>query len=323
MEYRRLGQSGLKVSRIGLGCMSYGDPTTTNAHTWALDDEVAQAFFRQAVEMGVTFWDTANTYQEGTSEQVVGRAIKRYSRREDIVLATKVFGRMHDGPGGQGLSRKAILEQVDASLTRLGTDYIDLYQIHRFDPEAPVEETMEALHDIVKAGKVRYIGASSMYAWQFAKLQHTAEMHGWTQFVAMQNQYNLLRRQDERELLPMCADMGVGAVPYSPQGKGRLARPWGEQSHRSSVDKVVQSFDSPLDEPVVNAVQRVSEARGTTMAQVALAWVLHSPFVSAPIVGATKPHHLPEAIEALNLHLTDDEIQSLEEPYTPHGPSWY
>jgi 1-deoxyxylulose-5-phosphate synthase len=323
MEYRRLGQSGLKVSRIGLGCMSYGDPTTTNAHTWALDDEVAQAFFRQAVEMGVTFWDTANTYQKGTSEQVVGRAIKRYSRREDIVLATKVFGRMHDGPGGQGLSRKAILEQVDASLTRLGTDYIDLYQIHRFDPEAPVDETMEALHDIVKAGKVRYIGASSMYAWQFAKLQHTAEMHGWTQFVAMQNQYNLLRRQDERELLPMCADMGVGAVPYSPQGKGRLARPWGERSYRSSVDKIVQSFDSPLDEPVVNAVQRVSEARGTTMAQVALAWVLHSPFVSAPIVGATKPHHLPEAIEALNLHLTDEEIQSLEEPYTPHGPSWF
>jgi aryl-alcohol dehydrogenase-like predicted oxidoreductase len=303
--------------------MSYGDPTTPNAHTWALDDEDAQPFFRQAVEMGVTFWDTANTYQDGTSEEVVGRSIERYSRREDVVLATKVFGRMHDGPGGQGLSRKAILEQVDASLIRLGTDYIDLYQIHRFDPEAPIEETMEALHDIVKAGKVRYIGASSMYAWQFAKLQHTAEMHGWTQFVAMQNQYNLLRRQDERELLPMCADMGVGAVPYSPQGKGRLARSWGEQSHRSSVDKVVQSFDSALDEPVVNAVQRVSEARGTTMAQVALAWVLHSPFVSAPIVGATKPHHLPEAIEALNLHLTNEEIQSLEEPYTPHGPSWY
>jgi 1-deoxyxylulose-5-phosphate synthase len=212
---------------------------------------------------------------------------------------------------------------VDASLTRLGTDYIDLYQIHRFDPEAPVEETMEALHDIVKAGKVRYIGASSMYAWQFAKLQHAAEMHGCSRFVAMQNQYNLLRRQDERELLPMCADMGVGAVPYSPQGKGRLARPWGEQSHRSTVDKVVKSFDSPLDEPVVNAVQRVSEARGTTMAQIALAWVLNSPVVSAPIVGATKPHHLPEAIQALNVHLTDDEIQSLEEPYTPHGPSWF
>ncbi len=323
MDYVRLGKTGLKISRIALGCMSYGDPTTTNAHTWALDDDDAQPFFRQAVEMGVTFWDTANTYQLGTSEEVVGRAIRRYSRREDVVLATKVFGRMHDGPGGQGLSRKAILEQADASLTRLGTDYIDLYQIHRFDPEAPVEETMEALHDIVKAGKVRYIGASSMYAWQFAKLQHTAEMHGWTQFVAMQNQYNLLRRQDERELLPMCADMGVGAVPYSPQGKGRLARPWGEQSHRSSVDKVVKAFDSPLDEPVVNAVQRVSEARGVSMAQVALAWVLNSAAVSAPIVGATKPHHLPEALAALDLHLTHDEIRSLEEPYTPHGPAWY
>ena len=222
---------------------------------------------------------------------------------------------MHDGPGGQGLSRKAILEQVDASLARLGTDYIDLYQIHRFDPDAPAEETMEALHDVVKAGKVRYIGASSMYAWQFAKLQHAAELRGWTPFVSMQNQYNLLRRQDEPELMAMCADMGVGVVPYSPQGKGRLARPWGDQSHRSTVDHVVQSFDSPLDEPVVKAVQRVSEARGATMAQVALAWVLKNPVVSAPIVGATKPHHLPEAIAALDLRLTGEEIESLEQPY--------
>ena len=323
MENVRLGKTGLKVSRIALGCMSYGDPTTPGAHTWALADDEAQPYFRQAVEAGVTFWDTANVYQLGTSEEVVGRAIKRYARREDIVLATKVFGRMHDGPGGQGLSRKAILEQVDASLTRLGTDYIDLYQIHRFDSETPVEETMEALHDVVRTGKTRYLGASSMYAWQFAKLQHTAAMNGWTQFVAMQNQYNLLRRHDERELLPMCADMGVGAVPYSPQGKGRLARPWGEQSHRSTVDKVVQSFDSPLDEPVVNAVQRVAENRGASMAQVALAWVLNSPFVSAPIVGATKPHHLPEAVAALDLHLTDDETRSLEEPYTQHGPAWF
>jgi aryl-alcohol dehydrogenase-like predicted oxidoreductase len=261
MEYTRLGNAGLKVSRLALGCMSYGDATAARAHRWALDEEASQPFFRQAVEAGITFWDTANTYQLGTSEELVGRAVKRYSRREDIVLATKVFGRMHDGPGGQGLSRKAILEQVDASLTRLGTDYIDLYQIHRFDPETPIEETMEALHDIVKAGKVRYLGASSMYAWQFAKLQHTAAPHGWTRFVSMQNQYNLLRRHDERELLPMCADMGVGVVPYSPQGKGRLARPWGEQSHRSTVDDVVKSFDSPLDEPVVNAVQQVAEAR--------------------------------------------------------------
>ena len=295
MDYVRLGKTGLKVSRLALGCMSYGDPTTSNAHTWALNDDDAQPFFRQAVELGVTFWDTANTYQLGTSEEVVGRAIGRYSRREDIVLATKVFGWMHDGPGGQGLSRTAILEQVDASLSRLGTDYIDLYQIHRFDPETPVEETMEVLHDIVKAGKVRYIGASSMYAWQFAKMQHAAEMRGSTRFVSMQNEYNLLRRQDEPELMAMCADMRVGVVPYSAQGKGRLARPWGEQSKRSSEDKVVQSFDSPLDEPVANAVQRVAEARGATMAQVALAWVLNNSLVSAPIIGATKSHHLPEA----------------------------
>ena len=323
MDTVRLGGTGLKVSRLALGCMSYGDPKTAGAHQWSLDDEDAQPFFRQAIELGITFWDTANAYQLGTSEEVVGRAITRYSRREDIVLATKVFVMMHDGPGGHGLSRKAILEQVDASLTRLGTDYIDLYQIHRFDPEAPVEETMEALHDIVKVGKVRYIGASSMYAWQFAKLQHAADLHGWTRFVSMQNQYNLLRRQDEPELMAMCSDMGVGLVPYSPQGKGRLARPYGEQSLRSDVDLVVQSFDSPLDEPVVNAVQHLAETRGVTMAQVALAWVLHNPAVTAPIVGATKPHHLPEAVEALAVDLTEQELRALEGPYTPHGPSWF
>ena len=323
MQQLRLGSSGLKVSRLALGCMSYGDPTTPGAHEWSLVDEQAQPFFRQAIELGITFWDTANVYQAGTSEEVVGRAIRRYSRREDIVLATKLFGRMHDGPGGQGLSRKAILEQIDASLTRLGTDYVDLYQIHRFDPDTPVEETMEALHDVVKAGKARYLGASSMYAWQFAKLQHAAERGGWTRFVSMQNQYNLLRRQDEPELMAMCADMGVGLVPYSPQGKGRLARPWGEQSLRSTVDKVVQSFDSPLDEPVVDAVQQVAEARGVTMARVALAWVLANPGVSAPIVGATKDHHLADAVAALDLTLTPDEIQALEAPYTPHGPSWF
>jgi aryl-alcohol dehydrogenase-like predicted oxidoreductase len=323
MEEVRLGRSGLKVSRLALGCMSYGDPTVPGAHAWALDDDAAQPFFRQAVELGITFWDTANSYQSGTSERLVGRAIAAYSRREEIVLATKVWGRMHDGPGGQGLSRKAILEQVDASLTRLGTDYIDLYQVHRFDPEAPVEETMETLHDIVKAGKVRYIGASSMYAWQFAKLQRAAERHGWTTFVSMQNQYNLLRRQDEPELMAMCVDMGVGLVPYSPQGKGRLARPWGEQSLRSDVDHVVQAFDSPLDEPVVNAVEQVAAAREATMAQVALAWVLRHPAVSAPIVGATKPHHLPEAVAALDLRLTDDDVRSMEQPYRMQGPSWF
>jgi aryl-alcohol dehydrogenase-like predicted oxidoreductase len=309
MELAQLGTTGMKVSRLALGCMSYGDPTTPGAH-------------EQALELGITFWDTANVYQAGTSEQLVGRAIKLYSRREDIVLATKVFGRMHGGPGGQGLSRKAILEQIDASLGRLDTDHVDLYQIHRFDPDTPVEETMEVLHEVVRAGKVRYLGASSMYAWQFAKLQHAADIGGWTRFASMQNQYNLLRRHDEPELIPMCADMGVGLVPYSPQGKGRLARPWGEQSLRSTVDKVVKSFDSPLDEPVVNAVQRVAEARDSTMAQVALAWVLRNPVVSAPIVGATRAHHLSEAVAALDLQLTTDEVKALEAPYTQHGPAW-
>jgi 1-deoxyxylulose-5-phosphate synthase len=323
MEYTRLGNTGLKISRLALGCMSYGDPDSPGAHRWALHDDEAQPFFEQAVALGITFWDTANTYQAGTSEEVVGRAIKRYSRREDIVVATKVWGKMHDGPGGQGLSRKAIIEQLDASLARLGTDFVDLYQIHRFDPQTPVEETMEALHDATKAGKVRYLGASSMYAWQFAKLQHAADLGGWTRFVSMQNQYNLLRRHDERELMAMCADMGVGLVPYSPQGKGRLARPWGEQSIRSSVDHVVQAFDSPLDEPVVNAVQNVAEARGVSMAQVALAWVLRNPVICAPIVGATKSHHLPDAAAALDLELSEDEVAALEQPYQEHGPSWF
>ena len=323
MEYTRLGGTGLRVSRLALGCMSYGDPTVAGAHAWVLDDEAAQPFFRQAVELGITFWDTANNYQAGTSEELVGRAIRRYSRREDIVLATKVWGRMHDGPGGSGLSRKAILEQVDASLTRLGTDYIDLYQIHRFDTEVPVDETMEALHDVVRAGKVRYIGASSMFAWQFAKLQHAADLGGWTRFVSMQNQYNLLRREEERELIPMCADMGVGLVPYSPQGKGRLTRPFGAQSDRSSVDRVVQAYDMSEDEPVVNAVEQVAEAKGVSMAQVALAWVLHQPAVSSPIVGATKEHHLADAVAALDVHLTPDEVATLEAPYVPHGPSWF
>jgi len=219
MDYVRLGQSGLQVSRIALGCMSYGDPST-GLHQWTLDEDASQPFFRQAVELGVTFWDTANVYQLGSSEEFVGRAVKRYSRREDIVLATKVSGRMHDGPGGHGLSRTAILEQIDASLTRLGSDYVDLYLIHRFDPETPVEETMQALHAVVRTGKARYLGASSMFAWQFAKLQHVADLHGWTRFVAMENQYNLLKREEEREMLPMCADMGVGCIPYSPQGAG-------------------------------------------------------------------------------------------------------
>ncbi|MFI6464810.1 aldo/keto reductase [Streptomyces sp. NPDC050528] len=323
MEYTRLGTTGLKMSRLALGCMSYGDPTVPRAHPWALTEDKAAPFFRQAVELGITFWDTANVYQAGTSEEFTGRAIREYSRREDIVLATKVRGKMHDGPGGEGLSRKAVLEQVDASLTRLGTDYIDLYQIHRFDDEVPVEETMEALHDVVRAGKVRYLGASSMYGWQFAKLQHAAELGGWTRFVSMQNQYNLLRRQDEPELMALCGDLGVGLIPYSPNGKGRLARPAGEQSTRSTTDHVVQAFDSEYDEPVINAVQKLAEARGVPMAQIALAWVLRNPLVSAPIVGATQPHHLQQAVDALALRLSDEEAAALQAPYTNAGPSWF
>jgi 1-deoxyxylulose-5-phosphate synthase len=322
MKYTRLGGSGLTVSRIALGCMSYGDPGR-GLHSWTLDEDAAAPFFRQAVELGVTFWDTANVYQQGSSEEYVGRAINRFSRREDIVVATKVHGKMHDGPGGSGLSRKAILEQVDASLRRLGTDYIDVYLIHRFDPDVPVEETMETLHDVVRAGKVRYLGASSMWAWQFAKLQHAADLGGWTRFVAMQDQYNLLKREEEREMLPMCQDMGVGVVPYSPQAKGRLTRPWGEQTSRSSVDEVAKTFDLDVDEPVVAAVQAVAEARGLPMSQVALAWVLSKPMVSAPIVGATKAHHLSDAVAALDVELTAEEVRSLEEPYSPQPPFWY
>jgi len=322
MLFSRVGGSDLTVSRVALGCMSYGDPAA-GLHSWTLDEEASQPFFRQAVELGVTFWDTANVYQQGTSEEFVGRAIRRYSRRDDIVLATKVFGRMHDGPTGGGLSRGAIHAQCDASLRRLGTDVIDLYFIHRYDDSVPVEETMEALHDLVVAGKVRHLGTSSMWAWQFAKLQTAAAVNGWTPFVAMQDQYNLLKREEEREMLPMCQDMGVGVVPYSPQGKGRLTRPWGQQTARAAVDEVAKTFDSPADAPIVDAVEAVAAERGVTMAQVALAWVLSKPAVAAPVVGATKPHHLTDAVAALQLHLTQDEIERLEAPYAPQAPYWW
>ncbi len=322
MEYRRLGSSGLRVSRIALGCMSFGD-TSRGFSEWSLGDEEAQPFFQQAVELGITFWDTANVYGIGSSEEIVGRALKKYTRREDIVLATKVHFKMHDGPGGSGLSRKAIMEQIDASLTRLGTDYVDLYQIHRFDSNTPVEETMEALHDVVKAGKVRYIGASSMWAWQFAKMQHAADLHGWSRFVSMQDQYNLMQREEEREMFGLLADQGVGSIPYSPLAKGRLARPWGERTERFDVDPVGRRFDIEGDRPIVDAVRRVAEARGIPMAHVALAWVLKNPVVTAPIVGPTKPHHLSDAVAALDVHLTDEEIRTLEEPYTPHLPTGF
>jgi aryl-alcohol dehydrogenase-like predicted oxidoreductase len=322
MEYTRLGPSGLKVSRIALGCMSFGD-TSRGFNEWALDDEGAEPVFRQAIELGITFWDTANVYGYGTSEEIVGRAITKYSRREDIVLATKVNFRMHDGPGGAGLSRKAIMEQADASLARLGTDYVDLYQIHRFDPETPVEETMEALHDVVKAGKARYLGASSMWAWQFATMQSAADLHGWTRFISMQDQYSLMQREEEREMFGLLADQGVSSIPWSPLAKGRLARPFGERSLRSENDPVGQRFFGEGDRAIIDAVARVAEQRGIPMAQVAMAWVLKNPVVAAPIVGPTKPHHLADAAAALDVRLTEDEIRTLEEPYTPRLPTGF
>ena len=280
--------------------MSFGDPAR-GFNEWSLGEEEAGPFFAQAVELGITFWDTANVYSYGSSEEIVGRAIKKYSRREDIVLATKVHFKMHDGPGGSGLSRKAIMEQIDASLTRLGTDYVDLYQIHRFDPDTPVEETMEALHDVVKAGKARYLGASSMWAWQFAKMQHAADLGGWTRFVSMQDQYNLIQREEEREMFGLLADQGVGSIPCSPLAKGRLARPWGEHTQRFDTDRSAGGSTSTATGPIVDAVAQVAEARGIPMAQVALAWVLQNPVVTAPIVGATKPHHLADAVAALDV----------------------
>ena len=300
--------------------MSFGD-TSRGFNEWALGEEEARPYFRQAVELGITFWDTANVYGKGSSEEIVGRVLKDVARRDDIVLATKVHWKMHDGPGGSGLSRKAIMEQVDGSLSRLGTDYIDLYQIHRFDRETPVEETMSALHDVVKAGKVRYIGASSMWAWQFAKMQHAADLHGWTRFISMQDQYNLMQREEEREMFGLLADQGVGSIPYSPVAKGRLARPWGERTSRTETDVTGGRFDNAEDRPIVDAVQRIADARGVPMAQVALAWVLQNPVVTAPIVGATKPHHLDDAVAALDVYLTADESRVLEEPYSPRLPT--
>ena len=322
MEYTRLGSTGLTISRLALGCMSFGD-TSRGFNEWALDDEGAAPIFRQAVVAGITFWDTANVYGFGSSEEIVGRAIREYTRREDVVLATKLNFRMHDGPGGAGLSRRAILEQIDASLRRLGTDFVDLYQIHRFDPLTPVEETMEALHDVVKAGKARYSGASSVWAWQFAKLQYTADLGGWTRFVTMQDQYSLMMREEEREMLPLLADQGVGSLPWSPLAKGRLTRPWGAQTLRGETDPLQARFTEAHDRPIAEAVQRVAEARGVPMAQIALAWVLRNPVVDAPIVGATKPHHLPDAVAAVHLELTDDEARQLEAPYTVTLPTGY
>ncbi|WNM25592.1 aldo/keto reductase [Demequina capsici] len=322
MKYTQLGRSGLRISRLALGTMSYGDPSKAFP-AWAMPEDDAQPFFRQAVELGINFWDTANVYSAGSSEEIVGRAIREYSRREDIVLATKVHFRMHDGPGGQGQSRKAIMENIDASLKRLGTDYVDLYQIHRFDPTTPMEETMEALHDVVKAGKARYLGASAMWVWQFAELQHTADLNGWTRFVSMQDQYSLLYREEEREMFGLLAHQGVGSIPYSPLAKGRVTHPWGTTTARNSNDPVADATFLDTDKPIVDAVQTIAEARGVPMAQIALAWVLRNPIVSAPIVGATKVTHLDDAVAALDIDLTDDEVTALEEHYRPRNPAGF
>jgi aryl-alcohol dehydrogenase-like predicted oxidoreductase len=314
MEYVTLGRSGLTVSRIALGCMSFGD-TSRGFNAWALGDDDAEPIFRAAVELGITFWDTANVYGRGTSEEIVGRAIGWYARREDIVLATKLYFPMHDGPGGSGLSRKAVLEQVDASLRRLGTDYVDLYQIHRFDPRTPVEETMTALDDVVRAGKVRYLGACSMHAWQLAAMQHAAAVQGGQRFVSMQHQYSLMQRYDETELIGMLAATGVASVPWSPLARGRLTRPWGAQTRRAASDETAaRSFDE-RHKPIADAVRRVAENRGVFMAQVALAWLLRQPSVTAPIVGATRPRHLMDAAAALDLVLDEHETAALEAAY--------
>ncbi len=318
MEYIKLGRTGLDVSRICLGCMSYGEPAR-GGQPWSIPEDEARPFFVRALELGINFFDTANVYSAGSSEEITGRALRELADRDEIVLATKVHGRMHDGPNGQGLSRKAVMAQIDASLRRLGTDYVDLYQIHRWDPATPVEETVEALHDVVKAGKARYVGASSMWAWQFAKALHAADAHGWTRFATMQNHYNLLYREEEREMLPLCADEGVGVIPWSPLARGRLTRPWEEPTHRSGLDEFGRSLypQAVADREIVDRVGAIAEARGAARASVALAWMLSRPGVAAPIIGATKPHHLDDAVAAVDLRLTPDELATLEEPYTP------
>ncbi|WP_410611279.1 aldo/keto reductase [Amycolatopsis sp. lyj-109] len=317
MEYTKLGSSGLTVSRICLGCMSYGDPASGDGqHPWSLDETASQPFFRQALDAGITFFDTANMYSEGTSEEIVGRTLLSMVPRDRVVIATKVFARMGPGPNGSGLSRGAIMTQVDASLRRLGTDYIDLYQIHRVDPETPWEETLEALHDLVKAGKVRYLGASSMWAWQFAKALHLADLHGWTRFVSMQDQYNLLYREEEREMLPLCRDQGIGVVPWSPLARGRLTRSADEVTDRSRADDIARKwYQGESGRQIIDAVATIAEQRGVPRAQVALAWLLSRPGLTAPIVGATKPNHLDDAVAALDVRLSEDEITALEKPY--------
>ena len=318
MEYVKLGSTGLDVSRICLGCMSYGE-SERGGHSWSLGEEESRTHIKAAVEAGINFFDTANVYSDGSSEEIVGRALNDFAERDQVVLATKVFGRMRPGPNGSGLSRKAIMIDIDASLRRLGTDYIDLYQIHRWDRTVPIEETLEALHDVVKAGKARYIGGSSMFAWQFSKALHASERNGWTAFATMQNHYNLIYREEEREMLPLCLDQGVGVIPWSPLARGRLTRPWDVETARTQTDEFGSSIYRDEDAAIVDAVLMLAADRGVSPAQVALAWVLRNSAVSAPIVGATKLEHLEDAIAALSVELSDDEVKRLEAPYTPHN----
>jgi aryl-alcohol dehydrogenase-like predicted oxidoreductase len=325
MQQVRLGTSGLQVSRVILGCMSYGD-SDAGTHAWSLGFEATRPFLRQAIEAGITTFDTANVYSAGSSEDFLGRLLPEYARREELVIATKVHGRMGDGPNGSGLSRGAILTQIDASLRRLRTDYVDLYQIHRWDPAVPIEETMEALHDVVRAGKARYLGASSMAAWQFAKAQYTADLGGWTRFVSMQPQYNLIMREEEREMLPLCLDQGVGVIPWSPLARGRLTRDWDASTARSESDqfgRTLYAQAAEADRRVSETVAAIAGERHVPRAQIALAWVLAQPAVTAPIVGATKARHLEDAIAAAEIVLTDEELTRLGEHYVPHVPVGY
>jgi aryl-alcohol dehydrogenase-like predicted oxidoreductase len=321
MEYVKLGKTGLEVSKICLGCMTYGDPDRGN-HAWSLPEEGSRALLRQAIELGINFLDTANTYSNGSSEEIVGRAIKDFAKREDIVLATKVFNRMRPGPNGAGLSRKAIFDEIDNSLRRLGTDYVDLYQIHRWDYTTPIEETLEALHDVVKAGKARYIGASSMYSWQFAKALYTSRLNGWTEFVSMQDHLNLLYREEEREMLPFCEDQKIGVIPWSPLARGRLTRDWDDKTNRSETDefgKTLYKQAEDADRKIVEKVAEIARAHGISRAQVATAWILQKSAVTAPIIGASKAQHLTDAVGSLTVKLSAEDIAALEAPYIPHN----
>jgi len=315
MKYIKLGSTGLDVSKICLGCMSYGIPDR-GSHLWTLDEEASRPFIQRAVEAGINFFDTANVYSDGTSEEIVGRALADFARRDEVVLATKVHGQMRRSPNGGGLSRKAIMFEIDESLRRLGTDYVDLYQIHRWDRRTPIEETMEALHDVVKAGKALHIGASSMWAWQFAKAQHVAERNGWTRFVTMQDHYNLVYREEEREMLPLCIDQGVGVIPWSPLARGLLTRDVDATTDRRETDEFGKTLYATADTGVIEAVAAIAAARGVSRAQIALAWVSKHAAVTAPIVGATKPHHLDDALASVDIVLTADEVSALEGPYT-------